>query len=166
MGRLRQPLGYTRRQRITLAALGLLLVAVGGFFLFIGGIVLVPIGLAGLTFAALPQRWPVWSGIVLGVVVTPLLLGLAATAYVGYRCARPEPWLEVRFRDSAAAQDGLRGVEDEDDFRSQTARDGTEAYRVVFARGGADTRDRWIRDLRASSGFVRVRSGSDRTCGY
>jgi hypothetical protein len=163
---LREPLGYTRRQRTTLAVLGLVLVAVGGFFLIIGGIVLVPIGLAGLTVAVLPQRWPMWSGIVLGVLVTPLLLGLAATAYVGYRCARPEPWLEVRFRDSAAAQDGLLGVDGEADFRSQTARDGTEVYRVVFARGGTDTRDRWVRDLRGSSGFVRVRAGSDRTCGY
>jgi hypothetical protein len=163
---LREPIGLTRRQRIWLAGLGALAAAVGVLFAFIGGFLLVPLALVALTTAALPEHWPRWRALALGVLMTPLLLGLGATAYVGYRCVRPEPWLEVRFRGSTDAQNGLREVALEDDFRSQTARDGTEVYRVVFARGGADTRDRWVRHLRAASGVVRIRTGTERTCGY
>jgi hypothetical protein len=159
MSWLRAPLELTRRKRVWLALGGLFLVAFGIFFLFFGGVLFLPFGLMALTTAVLPSRWPRWRALVTGVLATPLLVAVASAAYEGYTCARPEPWIEVRFHDSIDGQNGLRGVDDEDDFRSLTDQGG-EGYRVVFTRDGADTRDRWARELR-KMGVASIRTGAD-----
>src|SRR5829696_6233103 len=84
MSRLREPLDTTRAERIGLA---------------LGGLLLVAVGILALTLSVLPARWSLRRGLVAGALASPLLFLALGASYVGYTCARPEPWLDVRFRD-------------------------------------------------------------------
>jgi hypothetical protein len=163
MARLRKPLGQTGVVRAALALGGAVLIAGGALLALAGGLVLVPIGVVALTLAVVPARWSLQRGLLVGLLASPLLLGVGTVSYVGYSCVRPEPWLDVRFGDARDATRALTALANrEDAFSASVDGDAPGEHRVFFERGAADTRDRVARELRASNAAVEVHTGEER----
>lgn len=162
MDRLREPIGQTPWQRVALAAGGIVLVGGGVLYALIGGWLLVPVGVVAVTLAVVPARWSLRRGLVAGVLALPALFALGGASYVGYSCVRPEPWLDVRFKEGEGSAIPLTEIANrEESATSSQGGDGPDEHRLFFERDAAGVRDRVARELRADPAVAAVQTGEE-----